>query len=112
MANDWTITIINPGAGLPDRQTIDRMEFVAISHATLAAASKRQHWREITSIFIGKVGNTARVESRETEEMTINTRQVAGVEGSTEMFELRGDVILWIKSTSVIEKHTETQTNR
>jgi hypothetical protein len=111
MANDWIITITKPGEASSDSQTIDRMKFVTISHATLAAASKRQHRREITSISIGEAGNSARVESRETEEMTINNHQAAGVGRSTDLFELRGDVMLWTKSTGVIEKQTETPSN-
>jgi hypothetical protein len=111
----WRTTGLSPSSiqapAYQIRKPLIAIKFVAISHATLAAASKRQHRREITSIFIGKFGNTARVESRETEEMTINTRQVAGVGGSTEMFALRGDVMLWTKSASVIENQTEMQTD-
>jgi len=40
--------------------------------------------------------------------VTIAERQIAGVERSTDMFELRNNVMLWTKSISVVEKRPDT----
>ena len=40
--------------------------------------------------------------------MTIDGRQIAAVVRSTDTFELRDNVMLWTKSTSVIEKKTDS----
>ena len=111
MANDWTITIVNPGGGTSASQTIDRMNFVSVTYQTFAAASSRRHHREIVDISIAEGGAAAQVESRETEEITVKDQQVAGVERSTDTFELRDNVMLWTKSTSVIESETQTRSN-
>jgi hypothetical protein len=108
LADDWTMTVTNPGDA-SQSQTMDRMKFAAISHATFAAARSRSHHRDIVSIAIGQGGAAAQVDSRETEAMTINDHQIAGVERSTDLFELRGDVMLWTRSTSVIEKQSDTK---
>jgi hypothetical protein len=111
MANDWTGTIINPSESASSPQTLDRMKYTAVTHATLTAASSRHHHRAIMNISIADGGAVARVESRETEEMTLNGRQIAGVARSTDTFELRDNVMLWTTSISVIEKQTETKSN-
>jgi hypothetical protein len=77
----------------------------------LAAATRLQHHREIISVSIAEGGTIARVESRETTEATIKEHQIALVERSTDMFELRDNVMLWTKSISVVEKQTETLSN-
>jgi hypothetical protein len=107
LANDWTITISNPRDAKSPPQTLDRMRFAAVTHATFAAASNHQHTREIIDVSIGADGTHAQVTSRETEEMTIKDRHVSGVERSVDSFELRGDIMLWTKSISVIEGQTE-----
>jgi hypothetical protein len=111
MANDWTVTIANPNGPGSAPETLDRLKFVNVSHAAFAAASARRHRREIGRISIGGGGSVAEVESREIEEITVNGRQVSSVERSTDTFELRGDVMVWVKSTSVVEKQTETKSN-
>lgn len=111
MANDWSLTLINPNGSAPAQQTLDRMKFVTVTHATLAAATSLQHRREIVNISIAEGRTVARVESRETTDATINARHVVDIERSTDMFELRDDVMLWTKSTSVIKKLTETGVN-
>jgi hypothetical protein len=108
LASDWTATIIDPTKSPSSSQTIDRMTFATVAHANLAAASHHRHNRDIIGISISEAGNSARVESQETEEITINGKQVAGVEHSTDIVELRGDTMLWTKTTNVIEKRTET----
>jgi hypothetical protein len=107
MANDWTGTIIHPGESASGPQTLDRMKYAAASQAALTAASNRRYRRDITDISITDGRTVARVESRETEEMTLDGRQIAAVARSTDTFELRDNVMLWTKSTSVIEKKTE-----
>lgn len=108
LANDWTATVTDLTKSPPSPQTIDRMTFATVTHATLSAATHHQHHRDIIDISINEATDSARVESRETEEVTINGRQIAGVEHSIDIFELRGDVMVWAKTTSVIEKRTET----
>ncbi|HXR25727.1 MAG TPA: hypothetical protein VN742_10235, partial [Candidatus Binataceae bacterium] len=108
MANDWNMTVINPSGSGPAKQTLDRMKFVTVSHATLAAATSRKHHSEIVNISIDEGRTVARVESRETNDATINGRHVAVVERLTDIFELRDDVMLWTKSTDTIEKLTTT----
>jgi hypothetical protein len=80
MANDWTVTIVNPADKTSPSQTVDRMKFVAVTHATFAAASQRQHHRKLSNIFIAENGQSAQVESQETEEITVNGHQSKGVE--------------------------------
>ena len=111
MADDWTGTTTNPGEKAPAPQTMDRLQFAARLRATLAAATRHQSHREIVSISIADGGTIARVESRETSEVTIKEQQIAVVERSTDMFELRDNVMLWTKSISVVEKRTETRSN-
>ena len=111
MAGDWTITITDPGEKAPAPQTVDRLKYAASTHAILAAATRLQHHREIISVSITEGGTIARVESRETLEVTIKEQQITGVERSTDMFELRDNVMLWTKSTSAIEKRTDTRSN-
>jgi hypothetical protein len=118
MADDWTITSTNPGENAPAPQTMDRLKYAAITHATLAAATRHQHHREIISVSIAEGGTNGRVESREISEVTIKERhiaiverQIAIVERSTDTFEMRGNVMLWTKSISVVEKQTETRSN-
>jgi hypothetical protein len=111
MADDWTNTSISPGEKALAPQTMDRMKYAASTHAALAAATRLQHHRETISISIAEGGTTARVESRETLEATIKEQQVAVVERSTDMFELRDNVMLWTKSISVVEKRTDTRSN-
>jgi hypothetical protein len=108
LASDWTATTTDLTKSPSNPQMIDRMTFATVTHATFAAAWHHQHHREILGISIGEAGDSARVESRENEEITINGRQLAGVEHSIDIFELRGDTMLWAKTTSVIEKRTET----
>ena len=108
LASDWTATTTDLTKPPSNPQTIDRMTFATVTRATFAAASRHQHHRDILDISIGEAGNSARVESREIEEITINGRQLGGVEHSIDIFELRGDTMLWTKTTSVIEKRTET----
>jgi hypothetical protein len=108
LASDWTATTTDLTKSPSNPQTIDRMTFATVTHATFAAASHHEHHRETIDISISEGGDSARVESRETEEITINGRQLAGVEHSIDLFELRGDTVLWTKTTSVIEKRTET----
>ena len=111
LANDWTITIIGPDGDTSGPRTMDRMRFVSETYAAFKAASHRQHHREITAISVGDGAVSAQVESRETEEITVNDRRISGVERSTDLFELRGNVMLWTKSTSVVERQTETREN-
>jgi hypothetical protein len=111
MANGWTATIAQPGSAAPPPQIIDRNRFVAVTHQTFAVAKNLYHHRDITDIAIGDNGTTARVESRETEEMDLNDRHIAGIERSTDSFELQGDAMQWTKTTSIIENQTETRSN-
>jgi hypothetical protein len=111
MANDWTVTIANPNGAGSAPETLDRQKFVKVSHAAFAAASARRHRREIGKISIGGGGTVAEVESREIEEIAVDGRQISSVERSTDTFELRGDVMVWVKSTSVVDKRTETRSN-
>jgi len=90
---------------------MDRLKYVGSARATFAAATRVQHHREIISVSIAEGGTTARVESRETLEATIKEQQVAVVERSTDMFELRDNVMLWTKSISVVEKRTDMRSN-
>jgi len=105
MADDWT------GASTSSGQTMDRSKYAASIHATLAAATRLQHHREIISVSIAEGGTAACVESRETSEVTIKEQQIALVERSTDMFELRDNVMLWTKSISAVEKRTDTRSN-
>ena len=82
------------------------MKYAAANRAALTAASNRRYHRDITRISITDGRTVASVESRETEEMTLDGRQIAAVARSTDTFELRDNVMLWTKSTSVIEKKT------
>jgi hypothetical protein len=111
MANGWTATIAQPGPAAPPPQIIDRGKFVAVTHQTFAIAKNLRHHRDILDIAIDPNGTTARVESRETEEMDLNDRHIAGIERSTDSFELQGDAMQWTKTTSVIEKQTETRSD-
>ena len=83
------------------------MKYAAASRAALTAASNRRYRRDITDISITDGRTVARVESRESEEMTIDGRQITAIVRSTDTFELRDNVMLWRKSTTVIEKKTE-----
>jgi hypothetical protein len=109
MSNDWAITITKPNDPMSAAQTLDRMKFATVSHSTFAAASDRRHTREITNISVTDGGARAQVTSRETEEITIKDRRVSDVERSIDSFELHGDVMLWTKSVSVIERQTDTK---
>jgi hypothetical protein len=111
MAGDWTATSIDQTASPPRELTIDRMKFAAVTHATFAAASSHQHHREIVNISIDNSGSSARMESREAEEVTINGIQIAGVEHTIDAFALHDDLMLWTSTRSVIEKRTETRSN-
>lgn len=112
MAGDWAATSVDQTTTPPRELTIDRMKFAAVTHAAFAAAaSSHQHHREIINISIDDLGNSARMESRETEEMTINGMQIEGVEHTIDTFALHDDVMLWTSSRSVIEKRTETRSN-
>jgi hypothetical protein len=111
MALGWTVTITNPTESASGPQTIDRMKFVAATHAAFAAASSHQHGREIIDIAINEGHDVAQVQSRENEVIITSDRQITGTERSTDVFELRDDVMLWTKSTSVIEKQAETKRN-
>src|SRR5580658_3335176 len=93
LANDWTITIIGPDGDTSGPRIMDRMRFVSETYAAFKAASHRQHHREITAVSVGDEGVSARAESRETEEITVNDRRIAGVERTTDLFELRGNVM-------------------
>lgn len=106
MAKDWTMTLINPGGAGSASQTLDRMKFVTVTHATLAAGTNFEQHTEIVNISIDEGRTVARVESRETDELTINGRRAGDVEHVMDVFELRGDLMLWTKSTVVIEKLT------
>jgi hypothetical protein len=111
MANDWTVTIVDPSQNTSAPQKIDRMQFVASTHAAFAAATSRHHHREITDISITEAGDGARVESLETEDIAVNGHQITGTEHSTDTFELRDDIMAWTKSSSVIDKRTEPKNN-
>lgn len=106
LATDWSVTITNPhdSAGT---QTIDRLNFAALTGGTLAKIKNFQHGRDILDIVIDDGGTTARVQSRETEHSTINDRDILIVERSTDLLELRGDTMLIKKSASVVETQTE-----
>jgi hypothetical protein len=90
---------------------MDRAKFVAITNATFAAATAHQHHREITKVTISNGGAAARVESRESETATVNGREVATSGPSIDTFELHGNVMLWTKSTTLIEKQTDTRSD-
>jgi hypothetical protein len=108
MANDWNMTVLNPKGGAPAQQTIDRMKFVTELHATLAAATSRYHHSEIVNLSIDEGRTVAHVQSRESNDVTIKGRHVAVVERLTDTFELRGDVMLWTKSTDTIDQLTSS----
>lgn len=82
------------------------MKFVTVTHATLASATSREHHSEIVKISIDDGRTVARVESRENNELTISGRHVGDVERVMDVFELRDGLMLWTKSTDVIEKFT------
>jgi hypothetical protein len=103
MANDWKITIVSPKG---TSQTLDRMKFATATHATFAAATNRQHRREILNTSIDNGGTFARVESREDTEMILNARQVGEMERSTDTFELQDGMMLWTSSRDVTVKVT------
>ena len=111
MADDWTGTSTSPDEKAPALETMDRLKYVGSARATFAAATRVQHHREIISISVAEGGTTARVESRETLEATIKEQQIAVVERSTDLFELRDNVMLWTKSIGVVEKRTDTRSN-
>ena len=111
MANDWTVTVSTPNPDGPGPQVMDRAKFVAITNATFAATTAHQHHREITKVTISNGGAAARVESRETETATDNGRELTTSGLSIDTFELHGNVMLWTKSTTLIEKQTDTRSD-
>lgn len=111
MANDWTITAVNSDPNGPGPQVMDRAKFVAVTNSIFAATTAHQHHREITNVTISNGGMAARVESRETETATVNGRELTTSGSTIDTFELRGQVMLWTKSTTLIEKQTETRSD-
>lgn len=92
--------------------THGREEFVANTFAAFSHASAIHHRREMTNIASNEDATSARVASREIEDLTIAQRTVADDDRSTDLFEPRGDVMPWTKSTSVIEKQSDTMADQ
>jgi len=111
MADDWTVTGDTAEPNGPGPQTMDRAQFMQVTNAMFTHMTAHQHHREITKITIADGGTAARVESRESETATVNGREISTSGPTVDTFELRGDVMLWTKSTTLIEKRSETRSD-
>jgi hypothetical protein len=90
---------------------MDRAKFMDFTNAMFAHMTAHRHHREITRIAISDGGAAARVESRESETTTVNGHELSTTGPTIDTFELRGDIVLWTKSTTLIEKQTDTRSD-
>ncbi len=104
MDDDWTMTVADPRWQAPTPVTFGRELALEMGSRILAAGSDHTLDREILAIRISSNRRAARVDSRETDTVTMAGRSVTTVGRSSDYFQLRGDVMLWTKSVTRIEK--------
>jgi hypothetical protein len=110
LANDWTLTIHNPKAN-PATQIADRTQFASALARELQATTNHQYQRTIDSVTIDRGNALAHVSSRENEEGQTNGSQWSDNAKDEDEIEVRGNQILFTKSTSAVLNSTESIPN-
>ncbi|HEX3972704.1 MAG TPA: hypothetical protein VHX19_15350 [Stellaceae bacterium] len=110
LANDWTLTDHNPKAN-PATQVVDRNQFASAEAQELQATTNHKYQRIIDSVILDRNGALAHVVSHESDEGLTNGRQWSDNEKDEDEIEVRGNQIMFTKSSSEILNFTESIAN-
>jgi hypothetical protein len=105
LADDW----VGAGSAAGQTRSMNRMEFVRQHHAMLTAAKAYRQTRNILEIFVSADGTNARVESTETEEISIDNRSITATSRVTEFLAVQEGAIIVTRTEVVVEKQIETK---
>ncbi|MDX1485729.1 MAG: hypothetical protein R3229_14750 [Alphaproteobacteria bacterium] len=104
MDRDWTTTIADPWWRTAAPVTLGREMALEAGTRIVSTADNHSIEREILAVEIAANRRRARIDSRETDTMTLDGRSVTTVTRASDHFALRGDVMLWVRSVSHIER--------
>ena len=100
LANNW----VGEFSDSSGQKTLDRMNFIKTTRATLAKAKDYRHQREYINIAISPDGTSAQVDSQEVEEGTIDDKPGKLVTVTTDLLEARdGNIVLTKSKTAEMQ---------
>ncbi len=99
LASDWTLTSTNAAEGRLEPKTDTVAEFMQSLEALSAAVNSYRHKREIVGIVLDAGRTTARVTSREFEDIVDADNHVTTSSHSVDVVELTGDGFMLLKQS-------------
>ncbi len=104
LANNYSGTFTQGTAAL---QTGDRMKLASMTYQTLKATKNYQYQRKILKIQVDPNGTSARVESQEIEQGTVNGHDMNEVEHSIDTIEVQGNSVVVTKTTTSMDDQSK-----
>lgn len=111
LASDWTLTSTDAAEQLGGPKIVSVAEFMESLEALSATVKSYRHERKIVDIAIGRDGTTARITSRESEDIVDEANHLTTSSHSVDVVELTGDgFMLLTKSENVMDKIVKEKT--
>jgi hypothetical protein len=105
LAGNWTLTLANPVKSRSAPRTVSMEEFLQGLQAGSANLTSYRHKREIIDVTIARGGTTARITSREFEDMVVAGNHTRTSSHSVDDVELTRDgIMLLVRSENVMDK--------
>ncbi len=104
MDEGWSMTVDDPQWQAAQPVTLGREMALEVGSEILASAAAHSFKRDILAVRIARNGYAARIDSRETDITKVAGHTVTTTSRSSDYFELRGNVVLWTRSVSRVEK--------